>query len=57
MAESEGGVGCFTLIGIVWAVLLSWGEHHDFFWALVAGFFNWFYVIYFGLTYGYWTPQ
>jgi len=57
MSESSGGVGCIGLIGIVWAVLLSWGEHHDFFWALVAGFFNWFYVIYFGLVYGHWFPQ
>lgn len=56
MASSSSGIGCPTLIGVVWAALLSWTEHHDFLWALVAGFFNWAYVVYFGIVYGRWIP-
>jgi hypothetical protein len=44
--SSNSGVGCTALIGIVLAALISWNMWHSVFWALVAGFFGWFYVIY-----------
>jgi len=51
-SSSSGGVGCGTLIGIVLAALISWNMWHSLGWALVAGFFGWFYVIYSIFTFG-----
>jgi hypothetical protein len=36
--------------GSALAIAISWSEHHSILWAIVQGFFSWFYVIYFGLT-------
>jgi hypothetical protein len=45
---SGGGIG----IGVVLAVILSYLKWHSILWAIVHGFFGWFYVIYYALTYG-----
>lgn len=42
------GIGLGTLI----AVLLSWMVNKSILWAIVHGFFGWFYVIYYLLGFG-----
>ena len=37
-------------IGSALAVTISWSVHHSIFWAIVDGFFSWFYVIYYAIT-------
>lgn len=39
-----------SLIGVVYAVLLSWKRNHSFLLAIVAAIFGWFYVIYYYFT-------
>lgn len=39
-------LGGFSL-GTLVAVALSWGKHHDILWAIIHGFFSWFYVVYY----------
>ncbi len=39
-------VGGFSL-GCLIAVALSWGANHSVLWAIIHGFFGWFYVIYY----------
>jgi hypothetical protein len=36
--------------GSALAIAISWSEHHSILWAIVQGFFSWFYVIYYALT-------
>jgi len=38
--------------GTALAIVLSYTLHHSIFWAIVNGFFSWFYVIYYYFTYG-----
>ncbi|ASM39500.1 hypothetical protein [Campylobacter sputorum] len=40
------GIGGFSL-GTVIAVALSWSANKSILWAIVHGFFSWFYVIYY----------
>ena len=42
----QTGVG----LGSVIAVVCSWDRNRSIVWAIVAGIFSWFYVIYFALT-------
>jgi hypothetical protein len=37
-------------LGSVLAVTCSWDRNHSILWAILAGIFSWFYVIYFALT-------
>ncbi len=37
-------------LGAAVAVVCSWERNKSIFWAIVAGFLSWFYVIYFALT-------
>lgn len=37
-----GGIG----IGTVVAIVLSWSINHSVLWAIVHGFFGWFYLLY-----------
>lgn len=37
-------------LGSVLAVTCSWQRNRSILWALLAGIFSWFYVIYFALT-------
>lgn len=39
------------ILGVVIAGILSWEMWHSIPWALVAGMFNWFYVIYYWISY------
>ena len=46
MSSSNAGGAGFGL-GVVIAVALSWGANHSVLWAILHGFFSWFYVIYY----------
>ena len=37
-------------IGTALAVAISWSQHFSIAWAILHGFFSWFYVLYFALT-------
>jgi hypothetical protein len=43
---TQSGVG----LGSVIAVVCSWHRNRSILWAILAGIFSWFYVIYFGMT-------
>ena len=36
--------------GTALAIAISWSTHHSILWAILHGFFSWFYVIYYALT-------
>ena len=36
--------------GSALAIAISWSEHHSILWAIVQGFFSWFYVIWYAVT-------
>ena len=42
----KAGVGFGTAL----AISISWSVHKSILWAIVHGFFSWFYVIYYALT-------
>jgi hypothetical protein len=39
-------------VGIAIAVVISWSTNHSILWAMLHGFLNWIYVIYYALGYG-----
>jgi hypothetical protein len=43
---TQSGIG----LGSVIAVVCSWERNRSILWAILAGIFSWFYVIYFALT-------
>jgi hypothetical protein len=43
---TQSGIG----LGSVLAVTFSWARNRSILWAILAGVFSWFYVIYFALT-------
>jgi hypothetical protein len=43
---TQTGIG----LGSVIAVVCSWDRNHSILWAILAGIFSWFYVVYFALT-------
>ncbi len=43
---TQSGIG----LGAVIAVVCSWQRNRSILWAILAGIFSWFYVIYFALT-------
>jgi len=45
--SKSSGLGCGFGLGVVIAVALSWRANHSIFWAIVHGFFDWLYVIYY----------
>lgn len=45
-AAVTAGVG----LGSVLAIVCSWERHKSIFWAILAGWLSWFYVIWFALT-------
>jgi hypothetical protein len=52
--ESSNGVGCFGggfSIGGIVAFILSWPTFHAFWWAVLAAFFGWGYIIYWLIYY------
>ncbi len=40
------GIGLGTAI----AVVISWAQNQSILWAIIHGFFSWFYVIYYAFT-------
>jgi hypothetical protein len=49
-ARSYGVAKAGASFGSALAIAISWSEHHSILWAIVQGFFSWFYVIYYALT-------
>ena len=47
---AQTGIGAGTAIGISLAVVCSWQRNRSILWAILAGIFSWFYVIYFAIT-------
>jgi hypothetical protein len=45
-AVAQNGIG----IGSALAIVCSWQRNRSILWAILAGFFSWFYVIYFAVT-------
>ena len=45
-SAAKAGIG----LGSALAVAISWSLHKSLVWAIVQGFFGWFYVIYYALT-------
>ena len=43
---TQSGIG----LGSVIAVVSSWERNRSILWAILAGIFSWFYVIYFAIT-------
>ena len=43
---TSGGIG----LGAVIAAVISWSVNHSILWALIHGFFGWFYIIYYAIT-------
>lgn len=43
---AKAGIG----LGSAIAVAISWSLHKSILWAIVQGFFGWFYVVYYALT-------
>jgi hypothetical protein len=43
---TKAGIG----LGSAIAVTISWSLHQSIIWAIIHGFFGWFYIIYFALT-------
>lgn len=54
--SSSGGqtAGGGITIGVVIAILLSWGVNHSILFAIFHGFCSWLYVIYWLCVYGPW---
>ncbi len=42
---AKAGIG----LGTALAITISWSLHKSIFWAILHGFFSWFYVIYFAI--------
>lgn len=52
MSSSNKGSSASVGIGLgnVIAALISWSLYHSILWALIHGFFGWFYIIYYLFT-------
>jgi hypothetical protein len=44
------GSGSAITFGSALAITISWSIHKSVLWAIIHGFFSWFYVIYYVLT-------
>ena len=44
---AKAGIG----FGSALAITISWSANHSILWAIIHGFFGWFYVIYYALRY------
>ena len=49
-AKRNQAVSHGVSFGSALAIAISWSTHHSILWAIIHGFFSWFYVIYFALT-------
>ncbi len=43
---AQAGIG----LGSAIAVTISWSLHQSIIWAIIHGFFSWFYVVYYAFT-------
>lgn len=46
ISTAKAGIG----FGSALAITISWSLHKSVLWAIIQGFFSWFYVIYYMLT-------
>lgn len=51
MSKATGAASTGISFGSALAMVLSYTANHSILWAIVAGIFSWFYVIYFALAY------
>lgn len=49
MDTTEGGSAVGISTGAAFALVLSWTTWNSFWWAVLHGFFGWFYVVYYFL--------
>ena len=45
-SSGGGGMGFFGLVGCVLAAIASWMHNGSILWAVLHGFFGWFYIAY-----------
>ena len=50
MSKRSQAVSHGITFGTALAITISWTTHHSILWAIVQGFFSWFYVIYYAFT-------
>ena len=49
MAASKDGITAGVGFGSALAMVISYDTYHSILWAIIHGFFSWFYVIYFAV--------
>jgi hypothetical protein len=49
-AQAVGAAKAGLGFGSALAITISWSVHHSILWAIIQGFFGWFYVVYYALT-------
>ena len=49
-AFQMGAAKAGASFGSALAITISWSVHHSILWAIVQGFFSWFYVVYYAVT-------
>jgi hypothetical protein len=50
MAHGTQAAQAGITFGSALAIAISWSQHQSILWAIIHGFFSWFYVIYYALT-------
>jgi hypothetical protein len=50
MAHGTQAAQAGITFGSALAITISWSLHKSILWAIIHGFFSWFYVIYYALT-------
>jgi len=50
MSESNSTISSGIGFGCALAIVISWSLHKSILWAMLHGFFNWFYVLYYAFT-------
>lgn len=46
----DNSIDGLDVIGCALAIVISFEANHSIWWAIVHGFFNWFYIVYYALT-------
>jgi hypothetical protein len=50
MSGQKEGINLGVALGVSIAVVLSWSRNASILWAILHGFLNWIYVVYFAIT-------
>jgi hypothetical protein len=50
MSKTKEAAKAGITMGSALAITISWSVNHSILWAIIHGFFSWFYVIYFALV-------